>query len=138
MAFVRFELVDGLALVPVIVWGPRGDGRKFRFVLDTGTARTMLSHDGAGWLGFSPEMATRKSRVTSVVGAELGYLVRAPRVHALGWDRADFEIACHGFAPEARIDGLLGADFFAGLVLTVNYVAGTVDLAEPPPGPHGR
>ena len=36
------------------------------------------------------------------------------------------------------VDGLLGADFFAGLVLTVNYVAGTVDLAEPPPGPHGR
>ena len=45
MAVVPFELVDGLALVPAIVWGPRGDGRKFRFVLDTGTARTMLSHE---------------------------------------------------------------------------------------------
>ena len=34
------------------------------------------------------------------------------------------------------VDGLLGADFFADT--TVSYVAGTVDLAEPPPGPHGR
>jgi predicted aspartyl protease len=128
MAALRFEPADGLVVVPTAVWGPLGYGRRFRFVIDTGTGRTMLSEDGARFLGFAPEMATRTSRVASVLGTELGYLVLAPRVHALGWDRSDFEVACHRFAPEAQIDGLLGADFFAARRLVIDYGISEVEL----------
>jgi predicted aspartyl protease len=130
MAAVRFEVIDGLVIVPVVVWGPSGTARRFRFVLDTGAARTMLSERTASSLGFSSTEATRRSRVTSVLGSEVGYMARAPRVHALGWDRDDFEVACHGFAPDAQLAGLLGGDFFVGLRLVIDYGAGTVELSE--------
>ena len=133
MPVVPFDSSEGLVVVPDAIWGPSGVARRFRFVLDTGTARTMLSERTAYRLGFSPSGATRRSRVSSVLGAELGYVVRAPRVRALGWDRDDFEVACHSFAPDAQVAGLLGGDFFAGLVLTINYAAGTVELTESPP-----
>jgi predicted aspartyl protease len=130
MTAVRFEALDGLVIVPVVVWGPNGAARRFRFVLDTGTARTMLSERTAVLLGFSPADATRRSRVASVLGAELGYMARAPRIHALGWERDNLEVACHRFAPGAQVAGLLGADFFAGLRLLIDYGAGVVELSE--------
>ena len=129
MPVVRFELVDGLVVVPVVVLGPTGLARRFRFVLDTGTAKTMFSERTAYRLGFSPSDATRRSRVTSVLGAEVGYVVRARRVHALGWERDDFEVACHSFAPGSQVAGLLGGDFFVGMRLIIDYGAATVDLS---------
>jgi predicted aspartyl protease len=130
MTAARFEVVDGLVVVPVVVWGPRGEAFRLRFVLDTGTSRTMLSEQAATLLGFSPSDATRRSRVSSVLGTEGGYMARASRIRALGWERDDVEVACHSFAPDAHVAGLLGADFFAGLRLVIDYGAGTVDLSE--------
>ena len=124
---MRFTFHEGLLYVPVLVFGPRGRAA-LRFVLDTGTARTMIAEGAARLLGFTPEGAIRKTRVASVLGAETGFLVRARRLHSLGWDRDAFEIACHRFAPEAQVDGLLGVDFFADLKLTVNFAAGTIEL----------
>ena len=40
------------------------------------------------------------------------------------------EIACHGFAPDGQVAGLLGGDFFVGLRLVIDYDAGTVELSE--------
>ena len=106
-------------------------------MLDTGTARTILSERTASLLGFSASGATRRSRVSSVLGAEVGYMVRAPRVHALDWERNDFEVACHSFAPGTQVAGLLGGDFFAGMRLVIDYGAETVELDESatPPDP---
>ena len=128
MGTVSFVIHEGLVYVPVVVAGPRGRAA-LRFVLDTGTARTMLAERAAVLLGFTPETAVRKTRVASVLGAETGYLAGTRRVHALGWDRDDFEVACHRFAPGAQVDGLLGLDFLAGLRLTIDFAAGLVDLS---------
>jgi hypothetical protein len=100
------------------------------FVIDPGTARTMVDVKVASTLGFSPHLATGRSRVSSAVGAEEGYVVLSPRIRALGWDRESFEIACHGLGEAAEVDGLLGVDFFAGMRLTIDYGAGTVELSE--------
>lgn len=129
MTGVPFSLRQGLVYVPVVVFGPRGRAA-LRFVLDTGTARTMVAESAALLLGFTPEASLRQTRVASVLGAETGCLVRTRRVHALGWDRNEFEVACHRFAPVAQVDGLLGLDFFAGLKLTIDFVAGRVELSE--------
>jgi predicted aspartyl protease len=130
MPEARFEVVDGLIIVPVVVWGPKGAARRFRFVLDTGTARTILSERTASMLGFTPSDATRPSRVASILGAELGYVVVVPRIHSLGWERDDFEVACHGFDPDAQVAGLLGGDFFARMRLVIDYGTGMIEVSK--------
>ena len=129
---VRFRTTDGLVRIPVIVIAPRGTAR-LRFIVDPGTARTILAEEQAAHLGLTRAVSTRRSRAASVLGAEEGYVVHVTGIHAPGWERPDFEIACHRFAPGAEVEGLLGADFFAGLVLTINYAASTVELTEPTP-----
>ncbi|MBI5502912.1 MAG: hypothetical protein HY907_21890 [Deltaproteobacteria bacterium] len=67
------------------------------------------------------------------VGPALGDgFVRTRRTHALGFDRDDFEVACHRFAPGAQVDGLLGVDFLAGSRLTIDFVARFVELSAVP------
>ncbi len=133
MTSVSFESHDGLIRVPVLVWGVGRAMSSLSFVVDTGTPNTLLDVEAARNLGFAPERAVGRSRVLTAVGAEEGYVVVAPRIRGLGWERGSFRLACHQLAATAQIDGLLGADFFAGLVLTINYAAGTVDLTEPEP-----
>jgi predicted aspartyl protease len=128
----RFRSTDGLVRVPVVVLAPRARAR-LRFVVDPGTARTIVAERRAVHLGLTRAVATRRSRVSSVLGAEEGWVVRVDSLEALGWCRQDFDVACHRFAEGADVDGLLGADFFAELVLTINYAASTVDLAAPQP-----
>jgi len=129
---VRFRTTDGLVRVPVIVGTARATAR-LRFIVDPGTARTILAEEQAVHLGLTRDVSTRRSRVASVLGAEEGYIVRLAGIHALGWERPDFEVACHRFAAGAEVEGLLGADFFAGLVLTIDYASNTVDLSRPTP-----
>ncbi|MBI5499625.1 MAG: clan AA aspartic protease [Deltaproteobacteria bacterium] len=136
MASVPFRSDDGLIRVPVQIWGVGLASSPLSFVVDTGTPRTLVDVEVARRLGFLPERATRQSRVVTAVGAERGYVVTTPRIRALGWDRDEFEIACHLLGATARVDGLLGGDFFEGMVLTINYAAGAVDLSPPPPVAH--
>jgi hypothetical protein len=91
----------------------------------------MLAEPMAQVLGLTPDRAVRRSRVTSVLGPEIGYLVRAPRIRALGWERTDLVVACHQFAEGCNMDGLLGADFFAGMRLVIDYASGIVTLEAP-------
>lgn len=137
MIVFRFKPGPCLISVPVVVWGPRRSPSDLVFVLDTGTERTIIDVDIATRLGFSEDQAIRRSRVVSALGAEEGFLVTARRFRALGWDRGDFPIACHQLGANARIDGLIGADFFAGLRLVVDYGAGVVEVSKSP-GPPGQ
>jgi predicted aspartyl protease len=134
MSSTPFRSDDGLIRVPVQVWGVGTLPSTLSFVVDTGTPRTLIEVHAARRLGFLPERSVRPSRVLTAVGEEHGYVVVAPRIRGLGWERGGFQLACHQLAATARVDGLLGSDFFAGLVLTVNYAAGTVELSEPSPG----
>ncbi|MBI5499688.1 MAG: hypothetical protein HY907_05565 [Deltaproteobacteria bacterium] len=46
----------------------------------------------------------------------------------MGIERTDFEVACHDFAPESHVDGLLGADFLEHDTLVIQYAAGIAEL----------
>lgn len=136
MPTFRFPPTEGLIYVPVVVRGPGGMEVHLPFVLDTGTERTIVDVGVAEQLGFLPQHVVQSSRVSSPLGVEEGYVVRTPCLHALGWKREDFKIACHRLSANATVAGLLGADFFAGLVLTIDYASSTVDLSEPRPAAH--
>ena len=130
MIAFRFKPRPCLISVPVVLWGPRRSPSDLVFVLDTGTERTIIDVAIATRLGFSEEQAIRRSRVVSALGAEEGFVVTAPRFRALGWDRDNFPIACHQLGANARIDGLIGADFFDGLRLVIDYGTGGVEVSE--------
>jgi predicted aspartyl protease len=136
MIAFRFTPGPCLISVPVVVWGPRRSPSDLVFVLDTGTERTIIDVEIAARLGLSEEQAIRRSRVVSALGAEEGFVVTVPRFRALGYDRNDFPIACHRLGANARIDGLIGADFFDGLRLVIDYGAGVVavSVSSGPPG----
>ncbi|MBI5486138.1 MAG: retropepsin-like domain-containing protein [Deltaproteobacteria bacterium] len=130
MGTIAFQRRDGLIFVPVDVWGHGVAAKTLHFVLDTGTSTSILNVIHAVGLGFRPDRATARSRIRSIIGQETGYVVRAPHVRSLDWVRDDFPLACHSFPAEDRLDGLLGADFFAGLRLVIDYGAATVELTE--------
>ncbi|MBI5491264.1 MAG: aspartyl protease family protein [Deltaproteobacteria bacterium] len=130
MPSVPFRSDDGLIRVPVQVWGVGLAPSPLSFVIDTGTPRTLIDVEAARRLGFLPERAIRPSRVVTAVGVEGGYVVVTPRIRALGWDRDEFEIACHLLGATARVDGLLGGDFFDGLRLVIDYGTGVIELME--------
>jgi hypothetical protein len=125
-----YRLRDGLIYLPVHVGREAAPAEAFDFVLDTAAARTILNVKHARKLGLALDSGHHLSRIRSVIGEELGVFVRVPLFEALGWVREDFELACHAFRAEEDINGLLGADFFAGLRLTIDYGAGTVELDE--------
>jgi hypothetical protein len=54
------------------------------------------------------------------------------RLTALGRERLGFPVLGHTLPPSAGVDGLLGVDFFRGLVLTIDFGAGQVHLAQNP------
>ena len=130
MGTVAFERRGGLVFVPVAIRFPDGHVSEFEFVLDTGTAVTMLERRLALRAGCLPGAAVRRSRVSSILGTETGYVVRVPEVAAVGVVRCDLAIACHRIDPQAAVHGLLGADFFAGLRLVIDYGTGTVELTQ--------
>ena len=111
MPAFRFPPSEGLIYVPVVVRGPDGKEVRLPFVLDTGTERTIVDVGVAEKLGFLPQHVVQASRVSSPLGAEEGCVVRTPCLHALGWERDDFKIACHRLSANATVAGLLGADF---------------------------
>ncbi len=74
-----FRPATRLVSVPVRVWGPSRPPSDLVFVLDTGTDRTIIDLQIALRLGFSEQRATRRSRISSPLGCEEGFMVSWPR-----------------------------------------------------------
>lgn len=52
---------------------------------------------------------------------------------ALDQQRENFTVMSHELPATFEDEGLLGLDFFRGLVLTLDFANGTIDLARPKP-----
>ena len=119
MSQVRFELAYGVPLVPVHLNG-RGP---FRFVLDTAASKTIVDSGLARELGLSlgPE--------TMGLGAGGLLPVRLTRIGVLRvgeLELRDLEVGVADLSGLSRVlgvrvEGILGYDFFAGAVLTIDY-----------------
>src|SRR5437764_13009671 len=117
-------------LVPVTVVGP-GRAHTFEFLLDTGANLTSMRAEYLRLLGLDPAAARRRRRMRSATGATAAPVLTVPRLVALGQTRSDFEIAAHDPPEAVTADGLLGLDFFPGLVLTLDFARGRASLNPP-------
>jgi predicted aspartyl protease len=116
-----------------------GEG-PFRFRLDTGASRTVISARLATRLGLPP---AGQSRTITHTGQGFRALVRVDQlVLGTAWDQPVADVLGLVLQPEeidrpGRVDGLLGQDVLSRWVYTIDYRAGRL-LLSPDPSASGR
>ncbi len=119
---VAFTYRDGLIWVRV---SAEGAARPLNFVVDTGSSATVIDLGTARQLGLPLGRATT---VRGVHGSSAAYPVKGFRARFLGeplrpsllaLDLSGVGVTCHH-----PIDGLIGADFFRGQVVSIDFARG--------------
>jgi clan AA aspartic protease (TIGR02281 family) len=105
-------VIDGdLIIVRPRVTGPRGTTIG-RFVLDTGSAVTTVTHEMANALGYSARDGFKRTRVHTAIGEETGYALRVAEFTVLDFTMRRFSVNVFDLGHD-DIDGLLGMNFLS-------------------------
>ena len=123
----RFAPQEGLIIVPTRVFGPSGDVI-VRLALDTGATGTLINTEVLVVLGYDPATALERLQITTGSGIEFCARLAVERLEALGRTLTSFPVLCHTLPPSARIDGLLGLDFFRGCYLGIDFRNGEITV----------
>jgi predicted aspartyl protease len=105
-----FDPNADLIVVIAELIGPLG-AQKFRFVLDTACAETLVTPESVDRVGYSAREGDSMTAVTSALGREPGYRLRVSRFMALGHAFTDFRVNVHDLPEGVGIDGLIGLNF---------------------------
>lgn len=102
---------------------------ELRLLVDTGANRTLLSPGSIAAAGYDPAQSLGSVTVKTASSAGVASGVfRVARLSALGVSRTDIPILSYSLPPNINFDGLLGLDFFAGCVLTFDFINNTVEF----------
>lgn len=127
---VAFRAGQRLILVRVLV-GSSSHEVVGEFALDTGATFTTLNEPLVRRLGFPLDALPRSNTIQTATTAEpVGRLTLA-RIASIGHTRYQVPVQFTRFNARLRIDGVLGLDFFAGQVLTIDFAAGRIRLRPP-------
>ncbi len=99
-------------------------------IFDIGTSVTILQREIAAAIGLGPERSLGPCQFQGVRGAERGYWVRVPRMMTLGRTWPDLKVACLPLNGDLEVECLLGLDLLTGLVVTVDFKRGELELQE--------
>ena len=118
-----FDLLDdGSVVVPVTIGGTG----PYRFVIDTGSSRTVIST--RLWQVLrSPVVA--QTTVVTPAGREVAYVVRLGGLAIDGLPGVNLSAAvmpADRYAAGQQVDGLIGQDLLAALVYTIDYDLRTI------------
>jgi clan AA aspartic protease (TIGR02281 family) len=104
--------IDGdLIIVRALVTGPGGTASG-RFVLDTGSAMTTMTHEMANALGYSARDGFKRTRVHTAIGEETGYALRVAALTALHFTMPSFAVHVFDLGHDDLV-GLLGMNFLS-------------------------
>ncbi|HUR54819.1 MAG TPA: retropepsin-like aspartic protease [Gemmataceae bacterium] len=117
-------------LVRVLLIGPRRE-YVFRFILDTGATQTCIRPDFLRQLGIDLDQPAGRRRIRSATGGANVPVFRIPFVSALEHTRENFLVAAQDFPLGVQADGLLGLDFYRGLILRLDFARGRASLVAP-------
>lgn len=118
---------NGPILVDAEISGPFGRV-VLKLALDTGATTSLVNRSTLLSLGFNPDDAAQRIRMTTGSAVESVPLVVLTRLTALGQHRFGFPVIAHNLPPSSALDGLLGLDFLRDRVLTLDFQAGTITL----------
>lgn len=124
----RFDANEGLVVVPARISGPSGDVI-IRLALDTGATTTLINTDVMVLVGYDPATAAERIQVTTGSSIEFCAQMIIDRIESIEHVREGFSVLCHTLPPSARVDGLLGLDFFRHCRLEIDFQTGEVTLA---------
>ncbi len=127
MYAVQFDPKELVIHVRLRIWGPARDS-DLLFVFDTGTKRTVVDTAAIDALGYGASMGNALTTLTGVDGKQQGYRLKVDRFDALGMSLEGFNVFCHDFDETLGIDGLIGMDFIAGRVVTIDNVLGLLKV----------
>ncbi len=102
-----------------------------KMALDTGATLTSVRPRFLRAAGYDPARADRLVTMRSATGEALVPEIPVSRFEVLDRTQTRFPIIAHELPRGVTVDGLLGLDFFRGLVLTVDFAAGRVSLRPP-------
>jgi predicted aspartyl protease len=119
-----------LIVVSVRLIGPEGD-ISLRLALDTGATQTILPPSALIVVGYEPFRVKHRKRITTGSGVERAPEIKVSQLQALGISRQNLKVLAHSLPPDSVVNGLLGADFMFGHVLTVDYINNWVELTKP-------
>ena len=119
-------------VIPAVVGGPRLE-HKFHFILDLGATLTCIRPDLLRVLGYDLSRPIGRKRIRSATGSVVAPIYRVTSLASLGQVQADFSVAAQDLPLTVEADGLLGLDFFRGLVLHLDFARGRIALRSPHP-----
>ncbi len=122
-----FEPEKGPILVRSVLVGPTGYVL-VRLALDTGATSTLINTGILVAIGCDPGLSDERIQVSTGSGVEFVSCVKLNKMTALGVQRTDFEVLSHTLPPSTGVDGVLGLDFLADRVLTVDFRSGEITL----------
>jgi predicted aspartyl protease len=126
----RFDPAAGPVAVIGRVTGPSATV-PVRLALDTGATATQISATILTAIGYDLTRSTRRRRVRAAAGGAVAPVVTISHLVALGHGRTDLAVTALDLPPAVGYHGLLGLDFFRGLVLKLDFARGEVALRPP-------
>ena len=123
----RFDPRARLIFVRAFLYGPIGRVN-LRLALDTGSTRTVIDPARLDSVGILPGKDSSKLKITTAGGVSEAALVVAPKLQAIGIEKIGFRVASYRLPANAAFDGLLGLDFIRESQMTIDFVAGTLDI----------
>ena len=118
----------GLVLVRAELFGPQSN-IVLRLALDTGATITTVNAELLITAGYDPSLAPERVEMTTGSAVEYAPRLSVNQIIALGQKRVDVPVVAHTLPPSARVDGLLGLDFFRGQELNLNFRQGAIMLS---------
>jgi predicted aspartyl protease len=113
MADFTYCVEKRLIIVPVRIYSSTHYIEE-NFIFDTGASYTIIDYRLAKSLGYTKSGSSAPSRISSVVGEEMGFRTQIEGIEAFGKRIAPFEIACHSLF-EQGVSGLLGMTFLENI-----------------------
>ena len=113
--------------IKVRIWGPLRD-QAFLFLLDTGSAKTVVHPDVVDELGYSPRMGRGFSTLEGLGGVQEGYALDVARLATMGFEIAGHTVLCHEIAPGFGVHGLIGMDLLEGRVVRIDGRDGWLEV----------
>ena len=124
-----FDRAGGLVIVPVRVFGPRGEFQTIvRFAIDTGSTTSVFDWEQAIDLGYNPAAVRNLVQTTTASGTIFAPRIMLQKLEAFGHEKQRFGVLCQSLSATTGVDGLLGLDFFQGHKLTLDFRIGLVTL----------
>jgi len=89
------------------------DVREFKFILDTGSTKTIIDEQIAAVLGFDLKRLKTGDKLMTVGGSTHSKVLQLPKLSLFGKEMINFEVNVLNLSPQILYfaDGLIGMDF---------------------------